>query len=85
MLKRADVVITTYSVLTSEYKAYSMDGADHSKKTKAAPAKNNDSSDSDDLGLGKSLKKKAPAKKTRAKPKYCALYEMGFWRIFLGE
>lgn len=80
-------MITTYSTLTSEHKVYAGSGADHSKKSTLQEKKKKEQSDSDsdDSVIGKSLTKKvAPKRATKAKAKMCALFEVGFWRIFLG-
>lgn len=81
ILKRTDVVITTYDVLRSEHKVYS--GTATKSKTQAAK-QHEDNSGSDDSLLGKSLPKKNAKRAPKAKAKLCALYDIQFWRVVLG-
>ncbi|KAF8314018.1 hypothetical protein DL93DRAFT_1101779 [Clavulina sp. PMI_390] len=89
ILKRADVVITTYSTLTSEHKVHTGSAGRDASKKKAAEEekKKEEESDSDDSLIGRSLPKKkiAPKRATKEKPKLSALFQVGFWRIFLDE
>ena len=87
VLRRADVVITTYSTLASELATYTGAGrATNAGKEKGAAkgklSANNSDSDSDESLAA--FTKKAPSKRTpKAKP--CALYEVAYWRIVLGQ
>jgi hypothetical protein len=87
VLRRADVVITTYSTLASELATYTGAGrvTNSGKGKSVAKGKssaNNSDSDSDDSLVA--FTKKAPSKRApKAKP--CALYEVAYWRIVLGR
>ncbi|KAF7982840.1 hypothetical protein HWV62_25802 [Athelia sp. TMB] len=91
-LMKAHVVVTSYSIVSSEHGAYAADAKDDTKgKAKAKNTKNlSDSddasesgSDSDSSAIGKTLvaKKKAAPKKV-AKD---ALFRIKWWRIVLDE
>ena len=91
-LMKAHVVVTSYSIVSSEHGAYAADAKDETKgKAKAKNTKNlSDSddasesgSDSDSSAIGKTLvgKKKAAPKKA-AKD---ALFRIKWWRIVLGR
>ncbi|KAB5589431.1 SNF2 family DNA-dependent ATPase [Ceratobasidium theobromae] len=90
VLGRADVVITSYQVVSSEHAAH-LGGAASSAaqpKKKAAQSKSKKRIESDDSGLssdsdvGSSLGKK-PAGSKKAKP--AALFGVKWWRIVLDE
>ena len=84
-LRLADVVITSYNIVTSEHGIFQPDIKDEANgKTKAKP-KSASASDSDSGldGIAKHLQKnKKPAKKS-AKAKD-ALFRVKWWRIILG-
>lgn len=91
ILRRAHVVITTYDTVRSEHASFAPTSKDE-LKTAAAKAKVVAISDSDDSAseaehFGRTVgakKGKAPAK-GKAKEKVCALFEVKWWRIVLGE
>lgn len=71
-LKRAHVVITSYSIVANEYAAFSDDGKDESKSKKSK--KGDESSDEEIL----------PRKSAKATKKKAALFGVKWWRIVLG-
>ncbi|KAI0364994.1 hypothetical protein BV20DRAFT_955118 [Pilatotrama ljubarskyi] len=77
-LERAHIVVTSYSVVTSEYGAYNQ-GKDESKP-KSKKGKNSDSDDSDSDTIGKRMK----AAPRRGKVKD-ALFRVKWWRVVLDE
>ncbi|KAI0634006.1 SNF2 family N-terminal domain-containing protein [Trametes polyzona] len=77
-LERAHIVVTSYSVVTSEYGAYSA-GKDESKADGKKKGKGSDS-DSDSDSIGKRLK--AAPKRGKVKD---ALFRVKWWRIVLDE
>lgn len=86
LIKRADVIITTYQTVVSEFKTWGTQGADHTATNAKSKAKDPESDEeSDDSLIGKSIKKKAPAKKApKSKAKPCFLFDLNFYRIVLG-
>lgn len=87
---KAHVVVTSYSIASSEHGAYVADAKDEGKGKSKAKKDSSDSdggsgseSDSDSSAIGKTLvaKKKAAAKK----PAKNALFKVKWWRIVLGE
>ena len=72
-LKRAHVVITSYSIVANEYAAFSDDGKDESKSKKSK--KGDESSDSEEI---------LPRKSMKATKKKAALFGVKWWRIVLG-
>jgi len=82
VLKKYRVVVTTYDTVKSEYESHSPSAKDESaakKKTKKAAVDSSD--DSEHETFGRTIKK--PAKKAVAKK--CALYDVKWWRVVLGE
>ncbi|KAF7799491.1 hypothetical protein EIP86_010726 [Pleurotus ostreatoroseus] len=73
-LKRAHVVITSYSIVANEYAAFSDDGKDESKSKKSK--KGDESSDSEEI---------LPRKSMKATKKKAALFGVKWWRIVLDE
>ncbi|EGO26624.1 hypothetical protein SERLADRAFT_447781 [Serpula lacrymans var. lacrymans S7.9] len=89
-LQQAHVVVTSYSILASEYGAFKPDVKDETSKKskakakKAASGSNSDDDDTDSSSepFGKTLTKKKPASKTKAKD---ALFHINWFRIVLDE
>ncbi|CAE6346188.1 unnamed protein product [Rhizoctonia solani] len=89
VLERADVVVTSYQVVSSEHAAY-LGGAASSaaQPKKATTGKAKKRIESDDSGLSSDSDGGAPAKKKPAgskKPKPAALFGVRWWRIVLDE
>lgn len=81
-LKKAHVIVTSYSIVASEYGAFNPEAKDEGKKKKKAQAsQDQDSDDSSDLGRYLQKNKK-PAKAPKIKD---ALFRIKWWRIILGE
>jgi len=82
ILKKYDVVVTTYETVQSEYSVYVPPVKDASSATsKKKKALDSDDSDSD---LEESMAR-IKAKSTRKPPaKKCALYGVRWWRVVLG-
>lgn len=74
-LKKAHVVITSYSIVANEYAAHSGDGKDESK-SKSKKSKKDDDESSDEEVL--------PKKSRKAPKKKAALFGVKWWRIVLG-
>lgn len=95
-LMRAHVVVTSYSIVSSEHGVYAADAKDETKgKSKSKSKKQTlDSSDDDDASgsrsdsdssaVGKTLKTKARAA-PRKKAAKDALFRVKWWRIVLGK
>lgn len=93
-LRRAHVVVTSYSILSSEHGAFIPDAKDEGKgKGKTKKKGSSDSDDGDEVdeidsdsssNFGRTLtkKKSAPARKTQVKD---ALFRVKWWRIVLGK
>ncbi|KAH7929303.1 hypothetical protein BV22DRAFT_1110033 [Leucogyrophana mollusca] len=88
-LMRAHVVVTSYSIVSSEYGAYAPEARDESKsksKAKKASAKNSDEDflddSDDDSAFARSLSKKKATSRTKAKD---ALFRVKWFRIVLDE
>lgn len=79
-LKRAHVVITSYSIVANEYAAYGGEAKDESKSKKSKKAAESD--DSDDSESDSFARKKKAA--GRASKKKDALFNVKWWRIVLG-
>ncbi|THH29503.1 hypothetical protein EUX98_g4700 [Antrodiella citrinella] len=79
VLANAHVVVTSYSIVSSEHATYEPPIKDESKKSKKKQSTLDDSDDdSDDSTVGRTLKKKALKKKD-------ALFRVKWWRIVLDE
>ncbi|KAI5118940.1 hypothetical protein M0805_006286 [Coniferiporia weirii] len=85
VLRRAHVVITSYSVLSSEHSAYEqrrMEGAASSHKYKSNGRSSGDDGDSsDEDGYDRTVKRKAG----KSKRVMDALFHLKWWRIVLDE
>lgn len=84
-LKQAHVVVTSYSVLSSEHGSYLNGQVDKAhKKSKAKKASSSDEDTDDSSNFGRALARK---KKATAKPKKIldALFHVKWWRIVLDE
>ncbi|KAJ8475179.1 hypothetical protein ONZ51_g6714 [Trametes cubensis] len=80
-LERAHIVVTSYSVVTSEYGAYlKSTGKDESKPKGKKKGKDSDSEDSDSDSVTRRLK--AAPKRGKAKD---ALFNVKWWRVVLDE
>ncbi|KAI0640403.1 SNF2 family N-terminal domain-containing protein [Trametes meyenii] len=78
-LERAHIVVTSYSVVTSEYGAYSP-AQDESKSKGKNKGKDDDSNDSDSDAIAKRIK--AAPKRGKVKD---ALFRVKWWRVVLDE
>ena len=76
---RADVVVTTYTTLSSEHSKFVAE----SSKTRASGKEESEGS-SDDSVIGKSIASKTKSSARAKKGPMCALFRTGFWRIVLG-
>ncbi|KDQ12526.1 hypothetical protein BOTBODRAFT_112769 [Botryobasidium botryosum FD-172 SS1] len=92
VLAKADIIVTSYSIIASEHAAYASSSgepepAKSKSKKKQAEEKDGDSDVSDDSLFGRTLsKKKVPAKPARKKKEpMCALFKNSYWRIVLDE
>lgn len=82
VLARANVVVTSYSIVSNEYAAFNPEFKDESKKkaTKSKPA-NSDDDDSDVSEVfGRTLKKSKAKSKVKD-----ALFKVKWWRVVLDE
>ena len=79
-LERAHIVVTSYSVVTSEYGAYAP--AKNEGKGKGKGKKANMESDSDEDSDDFSKRLKATAKRGKQKD---ALFRVKWWRVVLGQ
>ncbi|PSR75765.1 hypothetical protein PHLCEN_2v8882 [Hermanssonia centrifuga] len=81
-LKKAHVVITSYSIVANEHATYAFDATDESKpkkSKKSAAAASDDNSDDSESNFARALKKKSPVKQKDA------LFKVKWWRIVLDE
>lgn len=81
-LKKAHVVITSYSIVANEHATYSFDATDESKpkkSKKSTAAASDDNSDGSESNFARALKKKSTVKQKDA------LFKVKWWRIVLGE
>lgn len=83
------VIVTSYSILSSEWKTYAGDGKDEGTKKKGTKANsesddNDNDNDSDsDSAFGRTLKKKKKAPKKKSGK--TALMEVEWFRVVLGQ
>ena len=74
-------MVTSYSVVTSEFGAFTPDAKDESKsKAKKKQSQDNSDDEDDDDGIQKRLK--AASKRGKQKD---ALFRVKWWRVVLGE
>lgn len=77
ILAKVDVVVTSYSIVSSEHASYAPSKDEGKKKSKKQTTVDDDDDDTDD-SLGKTIKKKAGKTKD-------ALFRVKWWRIVLGK
>ncbi|KAH8101775.1 SNF2 family N-terminal domain-containing protein [Cristinia sonorae] len=77
VLGNAHVVVTSYSIVTSEHGAFAPNAKDESKSKKKQTTLDDSDDDSDDSVIGKTLKKTTKKKD--------ALFRVKWWRIVLDE
>ncbi len=80
-LKKAHVVITSYSIVANEHATYSFDATDESKpkkSKKSTAAASDDNSDGSESNFARDLKKKSTIKQQDA------LFKVKWWRLMLG-
>ena len=77
ILAKVDVVVTSYSIVSSEHASYAPSKDEGKKKSKKQTTLDDDDDDDSDDSLGKTIKKKAGKTKD-------ALFRVKWWRIVLG-
>ena len=80
--KRANVIVTSYSIVASEFSAYRPDAKDEGKNKSKKKTENSDDDSSDQEQFGRTIK--ATKKKGVAPKKKDALFRIKWWRIVLG-